>query len=203
MRYPSEIKFAEIVKLYFGIETFKYDGKYIIVENSEGDICCMEKFGKPPKSYTRFFCLNKSSNYDSVITFPEIKKKIPDLTIDESEICNFYKLKKHISNYNIYPTDENKPGMFQHIKDICESKDHLSNEEISNYEALPGWKWDYSRLTRKGVKWEAAIDRHIKSTEHIGDEIILKKIVDLFKKKELSPYFEKLVRIHGLNVTFA
>lgn len=201
--YPYEISLETIAKLYFdGSTVVERLQKYIVIMTSDGKkIACAEKFSKYPEGYDGYLVLSKKTSRENTICLTQIIKKIPELRLEEKEKSNYFKLKKFIDKHNRYPMIYENEELYHYIRDICDSKDQLSESDIQRMEALPNWIWDYSRLTKEGEKFSDVIKTAENGSEFtIEQKRILKLMLSKLERKILSVYFENKIRQHGLNI---
>lgn len=201
--YPDEIDLESIVRLYYNISSIhEVKPKYFTVMVNDKVIACAEKFSKYPDGVDGYFTLSKSSSKTGAVTLPMIKKVIPELVIEEREVSNFFKLKRYLRvSKGKYPMNYENEELYHYIRDMCDGKECLPVEDREQLESLPGWYWDYSRLTKEGEKFSGVLDSVQKGIElDETQKKILKLMLTRLEKGTLSPYFENRVRYLGLNL---
>ncbi len=204
MKYPQELSFKDLIALWYPTSTIIDDnGKYIILQKEDGTlVACAEKFNKLPENFGEYFTISKSSRIKNVVTRKMISKKFPEIKFQEREKAPYHQLKQYLENNDCkYPHNYNCQSLYDHIKEMCDGYESLSPQTIMMYNELPGWIWDYSRLTKEGETYELVLDKIENNEILTADDVKIKNL--LIRKLEngkLSPYFEKRVRVLGLNV---
>lgn len=200
--YPYDISLETIVNLYYNgpVITARYH-KFIVATVNGKQIACAEKFSKFPDGYDGYFVLSKSTKHENTVTRKEIMNKLPNVIFEEKEKSTYFKLKKFIEMNGRYPMNYENEELYHYIRDMCDARNELPISEIKRIEELPGWLWDYSRLTKEGQKFSEVITAVKTGLElTIEQSKALKLMNSKMDRKMLSVYFENEIRNLGLNI---
>ncbi len=203
MRYPTDIKLEELaLKYYPGASIHERFSKYFVLRTTDNRlICCAERFNVYPSDYTSFFCLSKESSHDGTVCQKQLLKRFPDLEIEEQEEDYVFRVKQFIRHKGYFPRKADSQVIYDWVKVMVNARHEMEEVDCKELERIPGWQWEWSRLTETGHKWDLALDA---SEANAATEEQLKTIQLLIKKmekKELSTYFEYRIRILGLNIS--
>ena len=191
LTYPTTISFQDLIKLYYILPERPElcINSYISLTLDSGKrVACAPKFSRFPEGFDEYFTVTKSSKKTNVITQKQIKKRFPYIDFEEKEQSYYHQLRVFIERTGRFPTQVEEPTLFNHIKDIVDAQDHLDPVEKERHEALPGWLWEYSRLTPDGVLFESFF------AGKISEPGVKKKLYRHLKEGKLSPYFKNKLK---------
>jgi len=123
----------------------------------------------------------------------------PNHNTKRTKYSTFEKIKHSlIERKFVYPSPDDQI-LFNLIKRviITYQSDLLEENEIQKYESLPGWQWDYFRLTKKGRTYEEYYYKKLNDPK-IKDETLEKKIQNEHYMCKLTPYFRFKFRSIGV-----